>query len=446
MGATSDTEDDMSDVESVISTSTVRSRPYLLPTTTTGRVSHTGSRPGSMRSYRSNYDLNEKPPPYISAQKDDMEIMAPNDDGEISFYGESMRDITRGGGSLAGGVGGGGYTNPMMKRSSSMVDMRTRHSSGQQQQQQQPSSDFRRSQSVVDLAGGGGEYDISPAHSEWSIRTAPQTHARRPPSVVSSSGGRSHLSHPAMTSSSMMKRSMSQPNLHQRNTMTYPQGILKRTSSQGYGIDSSSPAVGGSASVGGGGSSRYYLGKTNNSSDSGVKDLYYDHDLGRGYHTDPYSEKAQHDPYLAYGGRPASSVVGYGRYGGGGGGSVYNSTHDPYDLAAAAPGVYSSRPSRHQQMRRHPPQQHHMYNRSASHYHPQHHHHHHPTYATMSDYGGYDAYNNGYGHQQQRSRGHPQQQQQQQRQRMAAYGKQPPQNNAAATRMRGDPYSMYGMY
>jgi len=340
-------DDDTSDAESIISTSTVRSRPYLLPSTTTGRISRTnsraGSRAGSIRSYHSNYDQKiEKPPSYLS-HHEGLQMNIP--DEEISFYGETMHDLNR-----------GGFDNPGMKRSTSMINVKSGRSS------EDLGYGLRRSASVNDFhhdserfGGRSRSQPPSPSGSQWSIRTAPQIHRRAPSSV----SGRT------MPPISSLKRSMSQPDLWQRNcnTRTYPQGILKRP-------DSACTDE----------MTRHYFDKTNISSDSGVKDLYGDHDGSKGYHFhDRFNEKMEQfdvDPYLSN--RQNGSVAyGYG----------YGNYNDNNPMLQ-----YQSRPSRH-----HAPVSHH--HRHMQQLHPGQRpgygtlprYHHSPHYA-MSDYGNYDPY------------------------------------------------------
>jgi len=275
-GVTVETDDDTTDAESIISNSTVRSRPFLLPSVTTGRVSRSGSR-ASIKNYR-----NEFPPAYSSDQNEiNQKTENYHEDEEISFYGGSnfkarsqssdqsynrssqrkRRPSSGYGGSpdsheqdfvpASGRRASIGFNNQALSRSASMVNIRpsSRRSSKLYPEQ---SEKIRRSQSVFDFNDeevANNHYRPQKASSQWSVRTAPQMKAVSNASSGSSTGGR-----PRSYYKSNLKRSMSQPNLREsRTNMTYPNGILKRTPSSGY------------------------LGEEgNNSNDSGARDLYDD--------------------------------------------------------------------------------------------------------------------------------------------------------------------------
>jgi len=357
-GVSVDTDDDTTDAESVISTSTVRSRPFLLPSVTTGHVSRSGSRAGSIKKYR-----NEFPPAYSSGQNEINEKTENfHEDEEISFYGGSnfkarsqssdhsynrnsqrkRRPSSGYGGSpdsqeqnfeaSSGRRASIGYNNQALSRSASMVNIRPSSRRSSKTYSEQQSDKLRRSQSVFDFTDeevANNNYRPQKASSQWSVRTAPQMKAVSNASSGSSTGGR-----PRSFYKSNLKRSMSQPNLRQsRTNMTYPNGILKRTTSSGY------------------------LGEEgNNSNDSGARDLYYDRYNSReekasvrshpNYHskTQEYQSHYDHHHHLGYNSQVPQDYYEF-------------EPHHPhlhaYQHNSTYNNVYGSIPSYHHKNRRH---------------------------------------------------------------------------------------------
>lgn len=215
-------DDELSDTESCISgtsrgrLSTTSSRPYLLPTETTGRTNSITY--GSTRSLSSQ-----------QSYKNQTRYLGNHSRNEYQSNRDRLSSTDRRPESFS-------YYNNGMNRSTSMVDIsRPTHIDSQDLRHHDRNVNMRRSYSAVDLSADPSSHFNQPsvAKSDWSIRTEPVP----PPSgryygSEINYGGATELD---QTQNAHLKRAMSQPDLRRstavNRTRTYPQGILKRSNS-----------------------------------------------------------------------------------------------------------------------------------------------------------------------------------------------------------------------